>query len=986
VFGIAAEECSKTGDGRMSLKTHAWRWALAVGLFAAVLQLALRGSDVATAVLHLAVQVLAVACVVAGLRMYRPAGRTAWYLLLTGMLVYLAANAIWYPANARGVPPPFPSLADALYISAYLLLLGGATLIVRAGAGGRDRGAFLDVLALTAGVGALVWVVLMEPYVDDASLSSLAKVVAVSYPLLDLLFLAVVARISLLPGRKPVALWLLGGFLLTQLGADSLYGGRQLAGTYSFGSEVDALWLASFALFAAAALHPSMRTLASPARGPAPGVVWRTAAMIVAALLGFVAIIIHGLGGNVPVLLVIVAATPLSVFARMHLLSVDIETHRRTQEELRESRERFRRLSDATFEGIVMVSDGRIVDVNRAFIRMFGLENEQVVGLAPDDLIAPESLPTIYEHLALGSEEPWELEVVLRNGRRMWNESRAITIPYGGSEARIISIRDITERRAAEQQLAELNVELERKVLERTADLEGARAFLDGVIAASPAAIFRVRAQDYSTTYVSASVERLLGYRPEEIVGVAGWLPEHTHPDDLDAVSADAQRAIEEGRTESETVHRLRCKDGTYRWFLFAMHREFDRAGNPIEVITAALDITDRKQAEEDLQQAKEEAERANKAKSEFLSRASHELRTPLNAILGFGQLLDMSAASPDDRDSLEQIIKAGRHLLGMVEELLDISRIDASELSLSIESVAIDDVVHETMDLVLPRSLERAIQLHSGILQPPLHVMADRQRLKQVLLNLLSNAISYSCEGGHVTVSSERIGDEKVALRVTDTGPGIAPDRIDLLFSPFERLGAETTDERGIGLGLALTKSLVKAMGGTIGVESEVGVGSTFSVELQVAAAPPLVEREYPSTGAVGTLAPGSTVMCIEDNFDSMHLVQRILSRRPGIKLIAVMQGRLGVELAREHHPDLVLLDLHLPDIPGEQVLETLKNQPDTADIPVIVISAAGEERRVKKLLSAGAKDYLAKPVDVDRLLQALDAILGSFTASGKR
>lgn len=306
-------------EGPSTARDRLWRWALAAGLLAAGLQLGLRGSGVATAVLHLAVQALVVVCAVAGLRMYRPSGRTAWYLLLAGMVVYLGANAIRYPANARGVV--LPSFTDALYLSAYLLLVGGMMLILRARKGGPDRGGFLEVLAMAAGVSALVWAVLIDPYAHDADLSGFAKTAAISYPLMGLLFLAVVARIAFLPGRKPVALWLLGGFLLAQLAAGSVYGVQQLAGTYSFGSEVDALWLASFAFFGAAVLHPSMRTLAAPAHGPAPRAGLRMATLGGAALLGSVALLAHGPEGDFPVLVVIVTGVFVAVLARMRLLS-----------------------------------------------------------------------------------------------------------------------------------------------------------------------------------------------------------------------------------------------------------------------------------------------------------------------------------------------------------------------------------------------------------------------------------------------------------------------------------------------------------------------------------------------------------------------------------------------------------------------------------------------------------------------------------------
>ena len=374
-------------------------------------------------------------------------------------------------------------------------------------------------------------------------------------------------------------------------------------------------------------------------------------------------------------------------------------------------------------------------------------------------------------------------------------------------------------------------------------------------------------------------------------------------------------------------------------------------------------------------------AERASVAKNDFLSSMSHELRTPLNAILGFGQLLEMADLQERDRDSVQHILRAGRHLLELVNEVLDLARIEAGRLTLSPEPVELAEVVGEAVDLMRPSADERQISLDLDPLTCEVHIHADRQRLKQVLLNLLSNAVKYNRDGGSVSVSCETTSSERVRIYVRDTGPGIAHERFDALFEPFERLGAERTAVEGTGLGLALARQLIEAMGGAIGVDSQVGDGSTFWIELVVTESPVAAfERD---TGAVPEPPVRTTgqrsLLLIEDNLSNLTLIERILEGRPHISVVSAMQGGLGVDLARQHRPDLILLDLHLPDVPGDEVLHRLRADPATRDIPVVVVSADATERTVRRLTQAGALDYLKKPIDVRRLLEIVDTHLAT-------
>ncbi|HUH11828.1 MAG TPA: ATP-binding protein [Longimicrobiales bacterium] len=399
-------------------------------------------------------------------------------------------------------------------------------------------------------------------------------------------------------------------------------------------------------------------------------------------------------------------------------------------------------------------------------------------------------------------------------------------------------------------------------------------------------------------------------------------------------------------------------------------------------------DITDRKQTEAALKDAKEAAERANTAKSEFLSRMSHELRTPLNGILGFGQLLEMEPLDEEQKESVEQILKAGRHLLGLINEVLDIARIEAGRLALSLEPTPLGEVLQESVELVRPIAAQKMISInYDAAAMGESHVIADRQRLKQVMLNLLSNGVKYNVEGGSVTIEcTPRESGDVLTLAVRDSGRGIPEDKLKDLFTPFERLDADKTGVEGTGLGLALSKRLVEAMGGKMTVESTVGTGSTFAITLPAARDPVEVfarttevtmipEADAPEPAA--EVREEHTVLYIEDNISNFKLIQRVLSYRPGVGLLAAMQGHLGLELAREHCPDLILLDLHLPDMHGSDVLKELREDPETRDIPVVVVSADATPGQVQRLLAAGARDYLTKPLNVQQFLEVLDETL---------
>jgi nitrogen-specific signal transduction histidine kinase/ActR/RegA family two-component response regulator len=382
------------------------------------------------------------------------------------------------------------------------------------------------------------------------------------------------------------------------------------------------------------------------------------------------------------------------------------------------------------------------------------------------------------------------------------------------------------------------------------------------------------------------------------------------------------------------------------------------------------------------LASSKAEAERAGHAKTEFLSRMSHELRTPLNAILGFAQLLELDDLTAMQKDNVAHIVSGGRHLLDLINEVLEITRLDVGTTSPSIEPVQVEAIVREAVELVTPLAAQRNITMaaelgHDG----SAWIAADQQRLKQVLINLLANAVKYNRDDGTVTVSLKGTED-RIAIRVTDTGLGIAQDQLPKLFTPFERLGADASDVEGTGLGLTLAQRLTEAMGGTIGVESQPWIGSTFHVELP-RTAPPAAE-EIPDA-LMRAAAPGDrpaiegdvTVLYIEDDVANVQLMSKVFSDEPRIELMTTLHGKLGVELARVHRPDLILLDLNLPDLHGEEVIKRLRQDDVTRGIPVIVVSADATEDSKAKLRVLGAKAYLTKPLDLNAVMTSVRDVL---------
>lgn len=474
--------------------------------------------------------------------------------------------------------------------------------------------------------------------------------------------------------------------------------------------------------------------------------------------------------------------------------------------------------------------------------------------------------------------------------------------------------------------------------------------------------------------WVNAGFEVMTGYRLAEVVGrrPASFL----QGPDTDADIRQYMREQLNSRKSYESELINYNKSGNPYWVNIAVQPVFDDSGVLRNFIAIESDVTERKRAERQLFEAKTDAENANLAKSVFLSRMSHELRTPLNAILGFAQLLELDDLGKENHDFVERILKAGKHLLALINDVLDISKIESGGMTLSREPVAIREAAENVVRLLHPlaESHDVTLSIHPS-LNDDLLVLGDLQRINQVLVNLLSNAIKYNRIGGRVCISCHGQSDERLTLTIEDTGYGIAADKIDRLFTPFDRLGAEQTAIEGSGIGLALTRQLLVAMDGTIGVDSTSREGSTFWIELPIAFESEESfllnmgsnSEEQPDTES----GPAATVVYIEDNSSNVALVEKVLERLGNIDLQVAMQGHEGLELVRKLTPDLVLLDLHLPVLGGESVLELMKASPELRAIPVIIVSADATSEHIKRLLDKGADGYITKPFDVQELME---------------
>lgn len=745
----------------------------------------------------------------------------------------------------------------------------------------------------------------------------------------------------------------------------------------------------------------------------------------------------------------------------LHLcVARDSTEHKLAVEAIQQADQLCSSLIENTGTGYVIVDPhGGVVDANAEYVRLSGHAClDDIRGRHPREWTAAGDCG----RLAAGFDACWQrgslrnLEVDFANdeGLRVPVEINA-SILGEGDDARMVSLcRDITGRLQTQQELHAARVALENVVQNRTAELDAATgqlrsrarqqesvaelgrhalagALIEDVMDETVHTVASVLELEYCAILEQADPERddlilraTVGW-PAEALGqvvattdpafAAGYALQAGAPVAFEDIDTETRFQSLPAMREAGVVSGLSVSIGNeYGQFGLLAARckrrrlfTADDAHFLQSMANVLATAIERRRAEETVRRVQLGAVQANNAKIDFLSRMSHELRTPLNAILGFSQLLEIERLNDGQRESVEQITRAGRHLLELVNEVLDISRIDSGNIALVPEPLSVDELWSEAVDLIRPLADAREIRIFR---EPAVsddssqHVLADRQRLRQVLLNLLSNAVKYNSPAGTVTLRSGIAPDARhVRMSVTDTGVGIAAEYLPRLFTPFERLGAENTDVEGSGMGLALSKRLVEVQGGKMGVESAADAGSTFWIDLPIAAAPlydgtPSILEELihaqlfedeKDRSVASAPTPRSTpdpalyspptlrqrvVLHIEDNEPNQRLIEMLLSQRPALRLLTASRGGEGLELAQKYHPDLILLDVHLPDTSGENVLHDLRADAGTRDVPVVIVSADAASIRHSQLHANGANSYLLKPFNVTQFLKILD------------
>lgn len=674
--------------------------------------------------------------------------------------------------------------------------------------------------------------------------------------------------------------------------------------------------------------------------------------------------------------------------------------------EKRKSDDLLRKLSLAVEQSPVSVVitdlNASVEYVNKKFTDITGYSSDELIGRNPRVLKSGEHPRAFYIDLwdTLKSGKAWKGEFHNRkkDGDLFWELASISPITNDKGEiTHYLGIKeDITERKLSEKQLHKFS-----KVVEQSPNM------------------ILITDLNYVIEYVNPSFSRVSGYSQEDIVGRQYKFLKLAMADEPEY--EELWTALREGHVwHGENIDKR--KNGELYWQDVSINPILDEDGQTIHFVSIMQDISGRKKVEEELQElnlsleqkvmertselsitneflmkeviarkkhetelklARNEAEKANKAKSEFISRMSHELRTPMNSILGFAQLFSMGELSPVQRRGVDHILTSGNHLLKLINEVLDISKIEAGKMSLSVEQIKVKEAISEAIDLVHPLTINPQITIcYIPHETDDLSIKADKQRVIQVLVNILTNAIKYNKKGGTVTVEAfvepgDVAENDRVKIAIKDTGVGIAEKDINKLFIPFERLANTEMQIEGTGLGLSIAKELTALMDGEISVQSKSGEGSTFFITL-----PHVSHDKLNLSGLNGSDVVSSnnkkakgTVLYIEDNHSNIELVEQVLTtHRPDIKLICSKYGKQTIDLAIEHAPDLILLDLDLPDTHGSEVIRELKQHRQTKHIPVVIISADAMPYRIKSLMKSGAERYLTKPLDVLELLQEID------------
>ena len=580
-----------------------------------------------------------------------------------------------------------------------------------------------------------------------------------------------------------------------------------------------------------------------------------------------------------------------------------------------------------------------------------------------------------------GIEDIYELTYIRKDGSRFPAvvSVTALRDPRGGIIGYLLIGTDNTARKQVEAEQKRLDQRLRDQQFYTRSLIE---SNIDALMTTDPLGII---------TDLNKQMEALTDCTRDELIGA----PFKNYFTDPDRAEAAIKLVLSEKKVTNYELT-VQARDGKKTVVSYNATTFYDRDRRLQGVFAAARDVTERKRFEQALQEtnaelesAKSAAEKANLAKSDFLSSMSHELRSPLNAILGFAQLMEASSPAPTaaQAESITQILQAGWHLLKLINEVLDLAVVESGKVSLSPEPVSLAEVLAECQAMMEPQAQQRGISMTFPKLAGACFVQADRTRVKQVLINLLSNAIKYNRPQGRVEVLCAAAGADRLRISVQDTGAGLPPEKLAQLFQSFNRLGQEVRGEEGTGIGLVVSKRLVELMGGIIGVESIVGAGSMFWIELRLTTAPSLVTTGGAPVVAAPAPVPANarvrTLLYVEDNPANMKLVEKLLALRADIRLIGAVNGTLGVELARATLPEVILMDINLPGISGIDAMKILREDPATKHIPIVALSANAMPRDIVRGLEAGFYRYLTKPIRVDEFMETVNEAL-AFAETG--
>ncbi len=651
--------------------------------------------------------------------------------------------------------------------------------------------------------------------------------------------------------------------------------------------------------------------------------------------------------------------------------------------------------NSANFSSIATDAKGVIQIFNVGAERMLGYTASEVMNqITPADISDPQEVIARAAALSVelgtpiapgfealvfkasrGIEDIYELTYIRKDGSR-FPAVVSVTALRDAQDA-IIGYLLIGTDNTARKQVEEERMKLDQRLRDQhfyTRSL--IESNIDALMATDPRGII---------TDVNKQTEALTGCTRDELIGA----PFKNYFTDAALAEAGINRVLNEGKVTNYELTAC-ARDGKETVVSYNATTFYDRDRRLQGVFAAARDVTERKRLDQALQEtnvalesARFTAEKANLAKSDFLSSMSHELRSPLNAILGFAQLIESDIPPPTvtQKRNVDQILQAGWYLLELINEILDLALIESGKLSLSLEPISLPEVMHECQTMMESQAQKRGIKVSFPLFGTPCFVDADRTRVKQVLINLLSNAIKYNKTDGTVVVSMAKVNAERIRISVEDTGEGLAPDQLTQLFQPFNRLGQEANVGEGTGIGLVVSKRLIELMGGVINVESTVGKGSVFSVELNLASTPQPVASLLDATTAIHAPVHADallrTLLYVEDNPANLMLVENIIARRSDIRLLSARDGNSGVEIARTARPHVILMDINLPGISGIRALQILAEDPLTMHIPVIALSANAMPHDIAKGLEAGFFRYLTKPIMVDELIDTLDVAL---------